>query len=131
MTASAGIVLDSSCWIAWIDTTDGRWKAVDDAVEAEQERLLVPSVVLFEIDRWLRRNAIASPTRLRIIRRIRREDQAPVDHRIALRAGVLALAHGLATVDALIAATAEVHGCSLATFDGDFAGVPGATVLAA
>jgi predicted nucleic acid-binding protein len=66
-----------------------------------------------------------------ILRRIQREDAVPATHQIALRAGVLARAHGLATADALIAASAHVHGCSLATFDPDFAGVPGATVLAA
>lgn len=128
--SESALVLDSSCWIAWIDTTDGRSHLVDDVVEAASEMLLVPPIVLFEIDRWLRRNDIDSETRLAILKRIRREDEAPVTHQIALRAGVLARAHRLPTADALIAATASIHGCALATFDPDFAGVPGATVLA-
>ena len=129
MSDDETLVLDSSCWIAWIDTTDRRWEILDEYVEQRDADLVVPSIVLFEVDRWLRRNGIDAPTRLSITKRLRREREAPITHQIALRAGTLARAHGLATADALIAGTASVIGSDLCSFDPDFAAVPGATVL--
>lgn len=93
-------------------------------------RLLVPTIVLFEVDRWMRRNDVKHEVRMSILNRMTREPSIPVDHRVAIRAGVFARTHQLATADALIAGSASIMGCALATFDLDFATIPGAVILA-
>lgn len=124
------VVLDSSCWIAWFDQQDARSDVLDACIERYDGRVAVPSMVLFEVDRWMRRNDIDESGREHVLARIGRERALPMDHRCALRAAVLSRQHRLATADAMIAAAASLHDCDLVTFDPDFADVPGATVLA-
>lgn len=125
------LVLDSSCWIAWFDDLDPRGRQVDRVAAEYDGRLAVPSIVIFEVDRWMARNGFEDRRRLSVLDRMSRERQIPIDRRVALRAGVLGRAHRLATADALIAGAASTGDCVLATFDPDFANVPGSTVLRA
>lgn len=129
MLASA-VMLDSCCWIAWLAHDDGRGELLDDVVERYDGRVVVPSIVLFEIDRWLGRNPEVSDLEHHdVLARIQRETAQVIDHAVAQAAGRCSRAHGLATADALIVGAAHVARCDLVTFDSDFAGAPNVIVL--
>lgn len=84
---------------------------------------LVPTMVQFELAKWLLRTAIPNPMRLA-------EAMTEQRHIVSLTSQVAAEAvrawdqHKLATADALIYATARVHGADLLTCDQHFAGLP-------
>ncbi|MBC7461907.1 MAG: PIN domain-containing protein [Thermoleophilia bacterium] len=126
---STQLVLDSSCWISWIDEYDHRSQLVDDVVASYDGALAVPAIVIFEVDRWMRRNAFPDDARRKTLVLMSNERVIPIDAQVAIHAGVVARSHRLATADALIAGAAHIAGCDLATFDRDFIGLPGVVIL--
>ncbi len=115
-------LVDSSAWIEWLIGSP-----VGETVAEHlpgQAAWLVPTMVQLELAKWLTRE--------------RGEDKAdqviaftqvcsivPLDTEIALAAAEACRAHGLATADAIIFATARAHDADLLTCDRYFEGLPG------
>jgi predicted nucleic acid-binding protein len=120
-------VVDTSAWIEWLrDSELGR--KVDPEIPAQQARI-VPTIVQYELARWLARqgsedaasSAIAFSNACVV---------TPLDTRLALRAAEIANARALAMADAIICATAMETGADLLTCDARFVDMPGAVYLA-
>jgi predicted nucleic acid-binding protein len=115
-------VVDTSAWIEWI-----LGSPLGENLESElpdSDRWLVPTIVQYELARWLAREmseaaaarAIAFSTNLVV---------APLTTDIATKAVAYATAHRLAMADAIIFATAMDGGADLLTCDAHFAELPG------
>jgi uncharacterized protein len=107
-------LVDTSAWIEWlIDSAAGRSVARE---LPERDQWLVPTIVQLELAKWLTREV--------------GEDKA--DQVIAftgLSAADLCARHRLATVDAIVYATALSHGADLLTCDRHFDGMPGVRLV--
>ena len=120
-------VVDTSAWIEWLrDSEVGR--KVDPEIPT-QEAWIVPTIVQYELARWLTRrvseeaagSAIAFSNECVV---------TPLDTTLALKAAEVASAHALAMADAIIYATALESGADLLTCDAHFADLPGVVYLA-
>jgi predicted nucleic acid-binding protein len=114
-------VVDTSVWIEWIvGSTLGETLALELPTN---DQWIVPTIVQYELSRWLGREmsdaaaarAIAFSTELVVV---------PLTTDIATTAADYAKAHGLATADAIIFATANDAGADLLTCDAHFAELP-------
>jgi predicted nucleic acid-binding protein len=123
----AGLVLvDSSAWIEWIE--DSPVSHVLEKHLPSSENWLVPTIVQLEVSKWLLRERSSEQasrfsvftTTLRVI---------ALDTRIAVASAEICVEHKLATADAIIFATAQVHDATLLTCDSHFAGLPNTIVV--
>ena len=118
-------LVDSSGWIEYL--TDG---PLAEAYEERLERpdLLVPTVVLYEVCKFMRREVSeeAADAAAALMRASRVE---PLDEEVAMSAAELSLRHGLAMADAVVYATALRCEAALVTSDADFADLPGVEFL--
>jgi toxin FitB len=115
-------VVDSSGWIEYFqDTPRADWFAA--AIE-NRDRLLVPTISLFEVHRVLSRVLPAElvETCLDVMRRGRVLD---LTDRRAIAASEAATRHGLALADAAIYSMALEHDATLWTQDADYQGLAG------
>ncbi|WP_029526691.1 type II toxin-antitoxin system VapC family toxin [Polaromonas glacialis] len=115
-------VVDSSGWIEYFqDTPRANWFAA--AIE-DRDRLLVPTISLFEVHRVLSRALPAElvETCLDVMRRGRVLD---LTDRRAIAASEAATRHRLALADSAIYSMALEHGATLWTQDVDYEGLPG------
>ena len=120
-------VVDSSGWIEYFqDTPRANWFAA--AIE-DRDRLLVPTISLFEVHRVLSRALPAElvETCLDVMRRGRVLD---LTDRRAIAASEAATRHRLALADAAIYSMALEHGATLWTQDVDYQGLPGVSYSA-
>ena len=120
-------VVDSSGWIEYFqDTPRANWFAA--AIE-DRDRLLVPTISLFEVHRVLSRALPAElvETCLDVMRRGRVLD---LTDRRAIAASEAATRHRLALADAAIYSMALEHGATLWTQDVDYEGLPGVSYSA-
>lgn len=120
------VLVDTSAWIEWLIGSP-----TGEAVEGrlpEQVDWLVPTMVQLELAKWLTRElgedkadqVIAFTQVCRVV---------TLDTEIALAAAEACRAHGLATADAIIFATAQANGATLMTCDRHFDGLPGVTFI--
>jgi len=120
-------VLVDSC--GWLEVaTDGPLASAFEAFLARTEDLIIPSIVQFEVYRWLLRETDEATAKDAPV-----FDPAiavvPLDTRIAVRAAELSRTHRLATADAIVLGTAREAGAELITSDQAFAGLPGVRCL--
>lgn len=120
-------LIDSSAWIEWfIDSP------LADALAGEipdRSECLVPTMVQHELRKWFLRerdedtaDEVIAFTELCVV--------VPLDTRLALMAAEIARQHKLATADAIIYATAFLHGATLVTCDAHFRGLSDVILLA-
>jgi toxin FitB len=120
-------VVDTSAWIEWI-----RGSPVGRSVAEElpaNDRWVVPTIVQYELARWLTRevsdsaaaSTIAFSTELVV---------KPLDTELAIKAVDYALEYGLAMADSMIYATAMDVGADLLTCDRHFANLPRVVLFA-
>lgn len=121
------ILVDTSAWIEWLigSATGGR---LADQMPA-QSNWLVPTMVQLELARWLTRE-LGEDKADQVIAFTQVCQVVPLDTEIALAAAEAGRAHGLATADAIIYATARRFGATLLTCDAHFQGLPGVTLIA-
>jgi predicted nucleic acid-binding protein len=119
-------VVDTSAWIEWlIDSELGRNVGRE---MPEQGEWIVPTVVQYELSRWLTRevseeaagSAIAFSNECVV---------SALETPVALRAADLAKEHSLAMADAIIYATALDARADLLTCDAHFADLPSVLYL--
>ena len=119
-------LVDSSAWIEWLIGSP-----VGETVAEhlpEQAAWLVPTMVQFELAKWLTRER-GEDKADQVIAFTQVCSVAPLDTQIALAAAEACRAHGLATADAIIFATARAHDADLLTCDRHFECLPGVILI--
>ncbi len=120
------IVVDSCGWLEHI--TAG--PAADEYEPyLESPDLIVPTVVLHEVYKVLRRDS-GEEVALQAVARLKAAILIPLDDRLALEAADLSLRHRLPLADAVVYATAQAYGALLVTGDAHFRDVPGVQYVA-
>lgn len=119
-------LVDSCGWIEL--AIDGPLAARFETYLARPADVVVPTIVQFEVYRWLLREtdeatAAEAPVLDPALH------VAPLTTAIAVRAAELARAHGLAMADALVLATGQEVGAQVVTCDRAFERLPGVTYL--
>jgi predicted nucleic acid-binding protein len=114
------IVLDSSGWIELLAGTD-RAPLFEPALRAD--RLIVPSIVRYEVGRYTFSHKGAGGRELALTA-LSKFEQVPVDDVVADVASELAHNHKLAMADALVYAVAQVADAELWTQDKHFERLP-------
>ena len=117
-------VVDSSGWLEYFA---GGTLAVKYARYLEKTtELLVPSLVLYEVYRWLRRHK-GEEEALKYAAKMSEGKVVVLDDSLALYAADLSLEYHLALADSIVYATALSHRSLLITSDADFKGLPHVT----
>ena len=113
-------LLDSSGWIEYFK--DGKNAALFGKLVIGQEPLLVPTICLLEVERYVRRTRGEVEAR-ETVALMRRGEIAPLDEETASMAARLGLEHKLALADSVFLATARRHRATVWTQDVDFKGL--------
>ena len=120
------VLVDTSAWIEWL-----LGSATGDSLSAylpEQEDWLVPTIVQLELAKWLTRE-VGEDKADQVIAFTQVCHVVPLDTEIALAAAAACRAHKLATADAVIFATAQIHDAQILTCDAHFEGLQGAVYV--
>jgi len=88
--------------------------------------LVVPTIVQYELHRWICRERDAA-TAFEVIGFTEEGEVVPLDTPLAICASELASGHGLAMADAVVYATARQTAVDLVTCDAHFEALPGVT----
>lgn len=123
---SERVLVDTCGWIEY--ATDGPLATAFEPCFSDFSRLIVPTVVQFELFKWLCRERDEA-TALELIGLADHGRVVPLSTPIALLAADLASQHRLAMADAVIYATARQESVPLATCDHHFEGLPGVRYL--
>ena len=114
-------VVDSSAWISYF--TDDRNAEVFASPIEDVENLLVPSITLTEVFRYMSRHADEAIA-LQSIAYMNQGMIVPLDSSLALDAAVFGLEFNLPLADSIIYATAKKFGALIWTQDADFKNLP-------
>ncbi len=118
------VLVDTCGWIEWL--ADGpiveRFLPYLETTEA----IIVPTVVQFELYKWLERNQ-GEQAAMKAIARTTRSVVVDLDTSIALLAAELSRDHRLSVADSVIYAIARKHRAELITSDDHFEGLSGVT----
>jgi predicted nucleic acid-binding protein len=114
-------IVDSCGWLEWL--TDGHLAERYAQYLADGDRLLIPSIVLYEVYKVIKRE-IDEEKAVLAISCMKQSTIIPLDDHLAIKAADAALLHGLAMADAMVYATAQMHEAPLYTSDTDFKGLP-------
>lgn len=120
-------VVDSSGWIEFLGggaNADFFAKAVSDA-----SHLVVPTICVFEVCRWVRRELGERPA-LEAMALMQQGRMIELDATLAMNAARLSLESRLPMADSIVLATARAHHAVLWTQDDDFAGLDGVQYVA-
>ena len=120
-------VVDTSAWIEWVLGTPLGQRVASELPSPEQ--WIVPTIVQFELARWLAREISAKASAEAIAFSNQNKVQV-LDTDLATKAADYAALHGLAMADAIIYATAVDAGAELLTCDAHFQNLPGVIYLA-
>lgn len=118
-------LVDSSGWIEFF--ADGPL-ADEYARVLEAGDLLVPSIVLYEVYKVIRRE-VSEEAALLAVARMRQGTVVALDETAALEAADASLLHGLAMADAIVYSAAQAHEATLVTSDEHFANLSGVRYL--
>jgi toxin FitB len=113
-------VLDSSCWLEVIGGTDKGKPLLDHLRDLES--LVVPTFTIYEVFKRVL-SFDGTQAALKAVALMKHGDQVDLDDGLAIEAARLSLLHKLPMADAIIYATALMHGATLYTFDAHFKGL--------
>ena len=119
-------LIDSSGWLEYL--TDGSLADEYSVHLAEPAEVLTPTVVLFEVYKWVRRER-SEEEALIVAAQLQKTELVPLNPTIALNAADIGLEHGLAMADSIVYTTALTHDVPLITSDRDFESLPGVVLL--
>lgn len=120
-------VVDSSGWIEYF--TDGPNAEHFAGAIREVDDLIVPSIIITEVYRWVLREAGASDA-LAVAALMKQGKIVPLDDRLAVLAAETSHRHRLPLADGIIYTTARSASAELLTQDSDLEGLPGVTYIA-
>jgi len=114
-------LVDSCGWIEYL--ADGALADVYAPLLVQAESLLVPTVVIYEVYRWIRREGDEDQALLAVAH-MKQGHVRVLSTSVALLAADLAAQHRLAMADAFIYAHAQEERALLVTSDGHFERLP-------
>lgn len=120
------ILVDSSGWLELL--TDGPQADEYAVALADPSSVLTPTIVLYEVYRWVRRERDEQAALL-VAGQLTRSQVVNVNQTIALTAADYSLQHGLAMADAFVYATGRVHDAVVMTSDTDFENLEGVRLV--
>ena len=115
-------VVDSSGWIEFF--VGGPNCACFEAAIHDTGELIVPSITITEVYRWVMREASTADA-LTIAASMKQGKVVPLDERLAIMAAEVSHKHRLPLADGIIYATARAASAELLTQDADLEGLPG------
>jgi len=121
---SKQVVVDSSAWIEFL--ADGPKAAQLARYFEQEEHLLVPAIVVYEVYKKLLREQ-GNTAAERFLSQALRLAMVDLDPGMAVAAAHTSLEHGLAMADAIVYAIARTHQAQLVTMDKHFRQLPGVT----
>ena len=113
-------VVDSSAWLEYF--ADGPNAGEFAGPIADAQRLVVPAVTLFEVFKRIRSQRTVGDA-LYAVAQMRRGHVVDLDASLAVASAELSVETRLPMADSMVLATARIHGATLWTQDGDFAGL--------
>jgi predicted nucleic acid-binding protein len=119
-------VIDYCGWLEWF--TDGSLADKYEPYLADQERILMPAIVLYEVYKVLKRE-VGEEKALLAAGYMKNSTVIPLDETLALAAADIALQERLAVADAIIVAAARAEGCKIVTSNSDLKDQPGVIYL--
>lgn len=118
-------VVDSSGWIEYLTGTE---LGATFREYVTRPDLLVPTIVMYEVYKLMRRQRGAEPAELAVAE-LKQAQVVELDEALALLAAEVSLDHRLAMAAAVVYATAAYHQAELVTSDKHMAGLPGVVFL--
>ena len=110
------VIVDSCGWLEWF--TDSSLADEYQQYLADQDNLLVPVIILFEVYKILKRE-VGEEKALLAAGYMKNSPVIPLDESIALAAADIALQDKLAMADAIIVAVSRFHNCMIISSDAD------------
>jgi len=115
------IIVDSCGWLEWF--TDGKLANKYRKYLADQENLLMPAIILYEVYKILKRE-VNEEKALLAVGYMKNAPVIPLDETLALSAADVALQENLAMADAIIVATSRLYNCTIISSDSDLKNQP-------
>jgi predicted nucleic acid-binding protein len=110
------VIVDSSGWLEWF--TDGRLADAYQKYLADQDNLLVPTIILYEVYKILKRE-VGEEKALIAAGYMKNSPVIPLDETLSVAAADISLQENLAMADAIIVATATAQNCRIISSDSD------------
>ena len=120
------VVVDSCGWLEWF--TDGPLADQYQQYLEDQQELLVPVIVLYEVYKVLKRQ-VGEEKAILAFGHMKCSTATPLDENLALLAADVSLRHNLAMADAIVYAAALANNCNLITSDRDLDALPQVTFI--
>ena len=120
------VIVDSCGWLEWF--SDGELSEEFKPYLADQENMLVPAIILYEVYKVLKRTT-GEEKALLAAGYMKNSSLIPLDDTLALAAADISLREGLAMADAMIIAAARANGCDIITSDADLKDQPNVTYI--
>ena len=114
-------LVDTCGWIEWL--TEGKLAQSFEPYLKDPEKLIVPSIVQYELYRWLYRTH-GEVKACEVIAVTEQGHVVPLDTSVALSAASVSSEFKLAMADAIVFATALKHQVSVVTCDAHFQSLP-------
>lgn len=115
------IIVDSCGWLEWF--TNGKLADSYERYLADQNNMLLPAIVLYEVYKILKRE-VGEEKALLACAYMKNSPVIPADEVLALAAADIALQEKLAMADAIVLATAHLNNCTVITSDADLKNKP-------
>ena len=110
------VIVDSCGWLEWF--TDGTLADKYQGYLADQDNLLVPAIIIYEVYKILKRE-VGEEKALLAVGYMKNSPIIPLDETLALAAADIALQESLAMADAIIVAASRSHNCIVISSDSD------------
>ena len=110
------IIVDSCGWLEWF--TDSKLANNYEKFLADQDNILMPAIILYEVYKILKRE-VGEEKALLAAGYMKNLSVISLDETLALAAADVAFQEGLAMADAMIVAAARSNNCKIITSDAD------------
>ena len=120
------IIVDSCGWLEWF--TNGKLADSYQEYLADQDNLLVPVIILYEVYKILKRE-VGEEKALLAVGYMKNSTVIPLDETLALAAADIALRENLAMADAIIVAASQSHRCTIISSNSDLQKQPNVTFI--
>jgi toxin FitB len=120
------LIVDSCGWLEWF--TNGKLAASYEKYLVDQNNIMMPSIILYEVYKILKRET-GEEKALLATGYMKNSKVISLDETLALVAADVALQERLAMADAIIIATARLNHCKVITSDIDLKNQPLVTYI--